>query len=92
MKVKFRNNHLIFRTSVEEMIRVILEVAQRDGEQEEAIEILKNRGWTDETIKKFDDMWREASEDMDPFNVRSTNGLYKMAKNNIDLSKFWCMK
>lgn len=92
MKVKFRDNHVIFRTSVEEMMHVILEVAQRNGDQGEAVEILKNRGWTDEAIKKFDDMWREETKDVDPFEIEFVGEVYKVAKNNMDLTQFWCMK
>lgn len=92
MKVKFRDNHVIFRTSIEEMMKVILKVAQRDGNQEEAVEILKNRGWTDKDIKKFDDMWSEATKNIDPLDVGVVDEVYKIAKNNMDLTQFWCMK
>lgn len=92
MKVKFKDNHLIFRASVEEMMGVIYEVVQRDGDQEEAIDILKNRGWTSEDLKKFDEIWTKAADNIDPLEVQSMDEIYKIAKNNMDLTKFWCMK
>ena len=92
MKVKFRDNRLIFRTSVEEMMGVILEVVKRDGDEEEAMEILKKRGWTLEDIKKFDEMWSKVVENVDPSEIQFTEEVYKIAKNNMDLTQFWCMK
>ena len=92
MKVKFRDNYLIYRTSVEEMIKVIVEIAQRDGDQEEAIKILKNRGWTIEDIEKFDEMWSKAAENVDPFEIQFVEEVCQIAKNNMDLTQFWCMK
>ena len=92
MKVKFRNNHLIFRTSIEEMIGVILEVAKKDGDEDEAVEILKKRGWASEDIKKFDEMWFETTKDVDPSKVQFKEDVYKIARNNMDLTQFWCMK
>lgn len=92
LKVKFRNNHLIFRTSVEEMMEVIITIAQNDGDEEEAVEILKNRGWALEDIKKFDDMWDSALKNVNPEEIKNTNEIYKIVKNNMDLTQFWCMK
>ncbi len=92
MKVKFRDNHLIFRTSVEEMMGVIIEVAGRDGDQEEAVEILKGRGWAVKDLEKFDEMWSKAAENTDPSEIKDMDEVYKIAKNNMDLTKFWCMK
>ncbi len=92
MKVKFRDNHLIFRTSVEEMMEVIIEIAKNDGDEEEAIEILEKRGWAVEDIKKFDEMWSEVAENIELSEIESTDEVYKIAKNNMDLTKFWSMK
>lgn len=92
MKVKFRDNHLIFRTSVEEMMGVIIEVAQNDGDQEEAIEILTKRGWAVKDLEKFDEMWSKAAENTDPSDLENIDEVYKIAKNNMDLTKFWGMK
>jgi hypothetical protein len=92
VKVKFRDNYLIFKTSVEEMMGVIIEVAIRDGDEEEAVEILKNRGWALEDIKRFDDVWDSALKNVNPEEIKNTNEVYKIAKNNMDLTQFWCMK
>ncbi len=92
MKVKFRDNHLIFRTSVEEMTKVIIEMAKNDGNEEQAIEILKNRGWTLEDIEKFDEMWGKITKNIEPLEIESTDEVYKIAKNNMDLTQFWGMK
>ncbi len=92
MKVKFRDNHLIFRTSVEEMVKIIIEIAKKDGDEEAAVEILKNRGWAVEDLDKFDEMWSKAAENIDPSEIENTDEIYKIAKNNMDLTQFWCMK
>ena len=92
MKVKFRNNHLIFRASVEEMMTTILEVAKKDGDQEEAIDIMKNKGWTNKELETFDKMWSEAAIDIDPLKDKFTEELYKKTREKMDLTQLWCMK
>ncbi len=92
MKVKFRDNHLIFRASVEEMTKVIIETAENDGEEEEALEILENRGWTNEDMEKFSEMWDKITESIDFSEIKNTDEVYEIAKNNMDLTQFWGMK
>jgi hypothetical protein len=91
MKVKFRDNHLIFRTSVEKLIYIIMAVATRDGNEEEAIEILKTMGWTGEELTRFDNEWAEYSENLE-IEIGNEAELYKEVKKRIKLEKYWCMK
>ncbi len=92
MKVKFRDNYLIFRTSVEEMMGIIIEIAKNDGDEEEAVKILTKRGWAVEDLEKFDELWDEALGHTDPSKIEDIDEVYKIAKNNMDLTQFWGMK
>ena len=92
MKVKFRNNHLIFRTSVEKLIYITMTVVTRDGDEEEAIEILKTMGWTSEELTRFDDEWAEFSTTLDPSEIGNEAELYKVVKKHMNLEQYWCMK
>lgn len=91
MKVKFRNNHLIFRASVEKLIYIIMAVAARDGNEEEAIEILKTMGWTGEELTRFDNEWAEYSTTLE-IDIENEAELYEEVKKRIDLEQYWCMK
>lgn len=91
MKVKFRNNYLIFRTSVEKLIYLIMSVAVKDGDEEEAIEILKTMGWTSEELTRFDNEWAEDSVNLE-VEIGNEAELYKEVKKRIDLEQYWCMK
>jgi hypothetical protein len=91
MKVKFRDNHLIFRTSVEKLIYIIMSVATRDGDEEEAIEILQTMGWTGEELTRFDNEWAEYSENLE-IEIGNEAELYKEVKKRINLEQYWCMK
>jgi hypothetical protein len=91
MKVQFRDNYLIYRTSVEGMSKVIVDVASNDGEQQEALAILKLMGWTLEEITRFDDEWAKATEGKD-IEVSEYSDVYKVLTENVDLTQFWCMK
>ena len=91
MKVKFRDNYLIFRTSVEKMTYIIMAVATRDGNEEEAVEILKTMGWTSKELTRFDNEWTEWSENLE-IDIGNEAELYKEVKKRIKLEKYWCMK
>jgi hypothetical protein len=66
-------------------------VATRDGNEEEAIEILKTMGWTGKELTRFDNEWAEYSGDLE-IEIRNEAELYKEVKKRIKLEKYWCMK
>ena len=69
-----------------------MSVAIRDGDEEEAIEILGTMGWTGEELTRFDNEWAEHSENIEPSDIKNEAGLYKEVRKRIDLEQYWCMK
>jgi len=91
MKVRFRNNYLIYRTSVEGLAKIIIETACNDGTEEDAIKKLQIVGWTSEEVHRFDEEWGNALE-IEDVKILKYSDVYRVLRENVDLDRFWCMK
>jgi hypothetical protein len=92
MKVKFINDHIIYRVPIETLVQVIVDIASKDGEEYQAVAILETKGWTKKELQRFDNEWDKALHGLDPLEIEDGFHLYDEVKKHLDLNQFWCMK